>query len=302
MVKTISTERIPPADRFATGIKDLDWLYGCSDLGYYQWGIPLKSISLIEGARGGGKTKLAVEILKSITLTYMPVLYFQIESDLGDFESKVQRGTAFNREKFYISNTSDLSGQERELNEIRPRIIVVDSVQQVDAFKSGSAKSTNELIRVYRNYVEKNYAHIILLSQLNGDGTPAGGTKLPHLADIEFTLKKECGFVVFRVGEKHRYGPTGKQYFSVWQHRDSFIECQSEHCLEDEFWCRTHNMPVKVPFAALAEDRIRREQEAAKQPSVIGNALKYAVKSTAEDVIFFGGLVTGIIQGANRKR
>ena len=44
---------------------------------------------------------------------------------------------------------------------------------------------------------------------------------------------------------KHRYGRIGRQFYSVWRHIETGVECVSDYRLEDKKWCETHNLKVR---------------------------------------------------------
>lgn len=259
-VYKISEVRAKPVLRASTGFQELDWLYGCSTFpnGSTQWGIPQGKISLWSGESGVGKSRAAIQLASSYAKAGVKVLYFQNEVDVSTFAGWVKQTSGLNSSQlnsFVCSDVKTLGKMIEAIYYINPEIVIVDSVNEIDEFETGSKQQARLIIegktghRGFRDACLEVKCHVILLSQLNQDGSIKGGTSLPHLVDIAFKLQHYQGqngnLFTIRVGIKHRYGRTGNKFYSVWEHSDSGIDCVSDYSLEDDRWCLTHGIAIR---------------------------------------------------------
>jgi predicted ATP-dependent serine protease len=220
--------------------------------GSTEWGMPVGKISLWAGESGVGKSRLSLAVAKKLS-TGCRVLYFQNEAPLGDLKSWMGDNN-YNEDNFYCSDADTLKGQLTAIAEVDPLVVFVDSVNKVKDFRTGTTKYVNMVIEAYRQVgLCSSNCHIILLGQLNQNGTIKGSTTLPHLVDtalsVEHACKKSKKVFVVKFGVKHRYGPTDRHIMSFWEHGDSGVESISDYSLEDEKWCESHGIPVKSPFS-----------------------------------------------------
>jgi len=245
---TYDRKEIPfvPVIRVSTGIDELDWLYGNTDC---HWGIPMKSMSLWAGESGTGKSRTAVSICNSLAKDGHRILYFQNEMDLGSFCRKIKY------DSFRVSDSIGLKDMIEDIERDRPHFVVVDSINMITEFRSGTKKDIEKIISPFREVCKTMGSHIIFLGQLNQDGTIKGSTTLPHLVDIALNLQKgeDNGLFSICVGMKHRFGRTGKSFFTIWEHTESGVNCISQSRMLDELWKKktTHVAPRRKRLFSL---------------------------------------------------
>jgi len=232
-----------PVKRVSTGYKELDWLYGNTQ---NNWGMPMRTISLWAGESGTGKSRTAVSICNKLASNGYRILYFQNESDLGSFSKKIEY------DSFRLSDSKHLGEMIKDIKQDRPHIVVVDSVNMIKEFKSGTASIIESIISEFQDICGTIGSHIILLGQLNQDGSIKGSTALPHLVDIALNIRKSTtdGLFVIEVGIKHRFGRTGKEFKSVWEHTDNGVKCISNSRELDSRWKSTTGIRPNIKRVA----------------------------------------------------
>jgi len=247
-----------PIRRIPTGIDELDWLYGLSKSPGYQsaWGIPVGKLSLWAGAAGIGKSRVAIELAKSIVRQGYKILYFQLEADLSTFSNWVNKRNISNPNNFLVSSAKSLAEMLTIIQQVKPKVVFVDSINMITEFGNGTSREIKAIIegdnkqRGFRDICNELRVHAIFIGQLNKNGETKGSSTFPHLVDIVFQIEPLGidGYFVIRVGSKHRYGRTGEQFVTYWEHLEEGVRCDSEHRLEDHLWCETHGVPVQPMF------------------------------------------------------
>jgi len=223
--------------RISSGHDELDWLYGLSRSdNFMHWGIPIRTISTWVGEGGVGKSRLAINLAKEKVLDGKTVLYLQNEVDLSTLASWV--GDTNGMDNFICSSVTSLSDQMELIMNIRPDFVFVDSINLIDEFGSGTAKSIKTIIDGFRAAIKDLDTHVVVLCQLNKAGEATGSTALGHLPDINLTLTNttEDGVFAVSIGKKHRYGRKGATYTSLWKHHETGVECISTNRFADDRW------------------------------------------------------------------
>jgi len=246
--------------RVSSGHDELDWLYGLSKGdNLYQWGIPVRTISTWVGEGGVGKSRLAINLAKYKVSHGKRVLYLQNEVDLPTLAGWV--GDTSKMRGFYCSDATALSEQVSMVKELRPDFVFVDSINLIDEFGSGTAKSIKTIVDGFRDAIEGSETHVVILCQLNKEGKATGSTALSHLPDINLHLTNTTDDGVFAVsiGKKHRYGRKGETYTSLWRHIETGVECISKNRYADDRWHKPDG--YKQEFIDFGERRQRSNTE-----------------------------------------
>jgi len=242
------------ATRLSCGIDEIDWLYGSNGNGA-KYGIPREAMSLWGGDAGVGKTRACMTLARATLNQGLSVLYFTLEMPEGQFKKKYCQGMNSNLQ-FYISETTDLYEQVQIIKQMKPDLVIVDSVNTIDQF---SQRGTKLIRQEYLNALKVAKCHVIFITHLNRAGTIKGGTYLPHMVDIVLTIipfEYKIGRQVMIAAEdtdcfevcipsKNRYGKTGIK--TGWAHLEHGAQCQSEFRFEDGDWASANHskMPVQ---------------------------------------------------------
>ena len=237
-IDTIKTKRVL---RLTTLIPELDWLYGFTSKAY---GLPAGKMSLWAGEKGTGKSRAAIEVCRKVAHhvyqagTSNPfksrVLYFQKEVDMGTLVSWYTQDGSTVPINFVPSDSSTVDEQCADILEVRPHLVIVDSINMIKEFRGHSEDAIEAAVDKYRTVCEDTDCHIIFLQQLNKDGSPKGSS-IAHLLDVEMILKRTAsdGFSM-ACPQKNRYGQTGISIW--WVHNKKKAYCESKFRFEDKTW------------------------------------------------------------------
>jgi len=258
--KRLSEIEAVPVVRASTSFEELDFIYGYSEYqGQWMWGMPKGKISLWAGTSGIGKSRLAIDVAKNCSLRG-EVLYFQTESSLEDFAGWTKDSSLY--PNLYCSSDNKIDDITKTILQVKPKLVIIDSVNEVAEFVNGNKQEARRIIHglepetlqdspwvIFHNGLKHAAdfvgCHIILLGQLNQDGTIKGGTSLPHLVDIHFELKPYSGcknIFAVSVGIKHRYGRRDDSIYGAWQHKEDGVKCVTDNRLSDEKWCESNGL------------------------------------------------------------
>ena len=297
-----------PIVRDTTGFKELDFIYGYSSFPERTlWGFPEGKISLWAAESGTGKSRLAIDVCKNMSKLYpnSKVLYFQTEAELQDFASWVSGSHSY--KNIICSGESEIQSIIDVIYEVKPKVVFIDSGNEIEEFANGNKRESRLLINGANDVVglrkvcQDIGCHLVLLSQLNQDGSIKGGTSLPHLVDIALNLKKSYidgkkGFDV-EVGMKHRYGRSDKNIFASWYHTNSGVKCISKNRDFDKIWCKSHGYTALEPIRD-SEIPVRVKRPVKKVPvkkvpvvfdpetaSLIDEAARYCGLANGEELV-----------------
>lgn len=233
--------------RISTGQPELDWLYGVSTFSDGDhWGMPVGTISTWVGEGGVGKSRLAIDVARAKVIDGSTVMYFQNEVDLSTLASWVRGNTEL--ENFYCSDVTSLADQMEIIKEVAPQLVFIDSINLVDEFGTGTAKSIKTIIDGFRSVIRETGSHIVILCQLNKEGLATGSTALSHLPDTNLILTNHENDFKVAIGRKNRYGKKGSKFFGIWRHTDIGVECISNNRANDE---RTNEWPELGPIPII---------------------------------------------------
>ena len=249
MYKTLDKIKPESVVRASTGVPELDWLYGSTECknGSTVWGVPKGAITLLSGESGAGKSRMLATLAASLANRGFRILYAQTEYTAAQMAARISGAGVQEKKNFAILDKRSLVDISKASEQFFPHFIFIDSVNELEEYGSGSKRYINNIVDGCKDHIglrdmcKKLGCHIVLVSQLNQNGSIKGSTTLPHLVDIALNLHKtECeGLVALAVGIKHRYGRTGKNMFSFWSHTDKGLVCTSNHRSEDPKWVQS---------------------------------------------------------------
>ena len=120
------------------------------------------------------------------------------------------------------------------IRELAPQLVFVDSINLLNEFGTGTAKSIKTIVDGFREVIRETGSHIVLLCQLNKQNCATGSTALGHLPDTNLVLTNFENDFKVSIGKKNRYGPKGSKFFGIWRHTKDSVVCISNNRAGDE--------------------------------------------------------------------
>jgi DNA repair protein RadA/Sms len=201
----VSIETIDPlvGQPDSTGIPELDRVLG--------GGLVPGSVTLLGGEPGVGKSTLLLQLLAAWA---GPALYVTAEESAQQVRLRGERLDAVRPDLLLHAETA-LPHIINAIDEHRPSIVVIDSIQTVHDPAIGSAPGSITQVRGCAQQlvqVAKTRAvPIILVGHVTKDGSIAGPRTLEHVVDtvLSFEGERHHALRLLRAA-KHRFGPTNE--------------------------------------------------------------------------------------------
>jgi len=186
-----------------SGVAELDRVLG--------GGIVPGAVVLLAGEPGVGKSTLLLEVAAQTASRGSRTLYVSGEESASQVRLRAERTRALNDELLFAAET-DLGAVLSHLEQIRPELLVIDSVQaiasqEVDGVPGGVTQIREVAATLVRVAKEHGIA-TILVGHVTKDGSVAGPRLLEHLVDVVLAFEgdRNSSLRIVRA-VKNRYGP-----------------------------------------------------------------------------------------------
>ena len=228
-------------ERISTGTRELDRVLG--------GGLVIGSVVLISGDPGIGKSTLLLQVGIDLTLAQITdkvtnkpedpyvVYYVSAEETKSQVKSRADR-LSKDSNLFYLHHEADVVEIGRQIVEIKPDVVFVDSIQTMThPDVEGSAGSVAQVKACADFLVGIGKAHDIamfIVAHINKEGVVAGPKTLEHLVDATLEFHKEGQGELRSVrASKNRFGDTNEMaLFRMTKDGLVSIENPSELLLE----------------------------------------------------------------------
>ena len=191
--------------RFSTGMGELDRVLG--------GGAVAGSLVLVGGAPGIGKSTLLLQICNSLC-SGRKVLYVSGEESERQLKLRAQRlGVA--PEELYILSETRLSDVLEAVEEMKPDILIADSIQTLyheeNESSPGSVSQVKDCTMTLMQLSKSQGITVFVVGHINKDGNIAGPKVLEHMVDcvLYFEGDPNTSYRLLRAA-KNRFGSTNE--------------------------------------------------------------------------------------------
>ena len=188
---------------------------------------------LLGGEPGIGKSTLILQTVLSIPYR---TLYVSGEESLSQLKMRADRLGGTNEECLIYAETN-LEKILHTALDVRPELVVIDSIQTIQTELSdssaGSVSQIRECAGALLKYCKSENVPVILIGHINKEGSIAGPKILEHTVDVvlQFEGDKHYMYRILR-GQKNRFGSTAE--LGIYEMRQSGlrpVENPSEHLM-----------------------------------------------------------------------
>jgi DNA repair protein RadA/Sms len=175
-------------------------------------GIVPGSMVLIAGDPGIGKSTLLLQVAALVSGSVGKVLYVSGEESAPQIKSRSQR-LGVSAEQVYLLTETDLELIVDHIQELRPQLVVVDSIQTVSVAElsssAGSISQVRESAARLTEVAKGEGVPIFIVGHVTKEGSIAGPRVLEHIVDTVLYLEGER-FHAYRLlrSVKNRFGST----------------------------------------------------------------------------------------------
>jgi DNA repair protein RadA/Sms len=197
----VEIEKYP---RLQTNIGEFDRLIG--------GGIVPGSLILVGGDPGIGKSTLMLQVSDQLAQQDCDVLYVCAEESTTQTSLRAKR-LNIKSKNIMLYNENNFSLIQQEIENLKPQIIVADSIQilynpQIPS-APGSVTQVRETATEFMHIAKRNNIAIFLIGHVTKTGEIAGPRVLEHIVDtvLYFEGDKHLNYRILRA-VKNRFGPT----------------------------------------------------------------------------------------------
>ena len=207
---------------FHTGVSELDRVLG--------GGLVPGSVTLLAGDPGVGKSTLLLEVAHRWAQAGRRALYLSGEESAGQIRLRAER-TRCTHDEVYLAAESDLQMALGHIDEVRPSLVVVDSVQTMSTTETdgvtGGVTQVRAVTTALTMAAKTSGVAMLLVGHVTKDGAIAGPRSLEHLVDVVLHFEGDRTSALRMVrGVKNRFG-TADEVGCFLLH-DNGIECVAD--------------------------------------------------------------------------
>ena len=191
------------ASRARTGVAELDRVLGD--------GLVPGVVVLLAGEPGVGKSTLLLEVAARWARNGHTTLYVTGEESAAQVRLRAGRTNAV-ADQLYLAAETDLGTVLGHIEEVRPSLMVLDSVQTIGTAEAdgspGGVTQVREVTSALVRVAKRRGMAVIIVGHVTKDGAIAGPRLLEHLVDVVLAFEgdRHSGFRMVRA-TKNRFGP-----------------------------------------------------------------------------------------------
>ena len=206
--KTVHEIELKKETRIPTTIKEFDRVVG--------GGLIPGSLTLIGGQPGIGKSTILIEVMGRLAKEHPEetILYVSGEESEGQVADRAKR-VGIDSKNLLIYHESVWQNVLEQLNKLKPKFFVLDSIQTTISAEIQSAPGTVSQIRevTYElmNHVKSKGVTSFIIGHITKDGTIAGPKILEHMVDTVIYFEgDQFGHYRLLRANKNRFGNTNE--------------------------------------------------------------------------------------------
>ena len=205
MPKKIGDVKVGYETRYKTGLQELDRVLG--------GGIVQGELILVGGDPGIGKSTLLLQICQKAG-EERKILYVSGEESEGQIKIRAER-LGVTTENLYLVSETDVETVIECINEIKPDIVIIDSIQTMNrqdiASAAGSVPQVREATNAFMHIAKSLGISMFIVGHVTKEGAIAGPRVLEHMVDcvLYFEGDRYESYRILR-GVKNRFGSTNE--------------------------------------------------------------------------------------------
>jgi DNA repair protein RadA/Sms len=203
--KKLEEIKLDDAHRIDTGLNELNRVLG--------GGLVAGSVVLLGGDPGIGKSTILLQVCNKLS-EEGELLYISGEESSSQIKMRAER-IGINSKNLSILSETEMDIIESEISKIKPKIIIVDSVQTLSradmTSAAGSVSQVREVAASFTYIAKTTGAAVFLVGHVTKEGALAGPRVLEHIVDtvLYFEGDRYDSYRILRA-VKNRFGSTNE--------------------------------------------------------------------------------------------
>lgn len=233
-------------NRSKTGINDLDRILG--------GGMVAGSLILLGGEPGVGKSTLALQL--ALAIKGRSVLYVSGEESEEQISLRAKR-LKNSGSGCYVYSETDLENILVQAENIKPGLIIIDSIQTIRTgileSSAGSVSQVRECAAQLLKYSKISGIPVFIIGHITKDGTLAGPKVLEHIVDVVLYFEGDNNYV-YRIlrSVKNRFGATSE--LGIFEMMEDGLKAVAN---PSEMFINQHDEPLSGIGIAATVDGLR---------------------------------------------
>lgn len=206
--RTVASVAKTKIERLTTGIREFDRVLG--------GGVVPGSLVLLGGTPGIGKSTILLDAGMRFAKTGIKVLYVSgEESEEQTAMRAVRLSSSGISDDLLIMTATDLDAILMQANSVKPKILIIDSIQTMYNAElqtaAGSVGQVRECTAKLLQFAKTSGIAVMVIGHVTKDGNIAGPRLLEHMVDVvlQFEGDRSYSFRVLRA-LKNRFGSTSE--------------------------------------------------------------------------------------------
>ncbi len=200
-LSTVSTTK---DTRIPTGIEEFDRVLG--------GGIVSGSLVLVGGEPGIGKSTILLQLIKSLEKS---TSFFYVSGEESEKQLKMRADRLHITKDFYLLTETDINSIIKNAQDIKPDILIIDSVQTMYnpdiASAPGTVSQVRDVTLSLMKFAKDTSIAVFIVGHVTKDGNLAGPKVLEHMVDcvLHFEGERHQSHRILRA-VKNRFGSTNE--------------------------------------------------------------------------------------------
>ena len=200
-LSTVSTTK---DERIISGISEFDRVLG--------GGVVSGSLVLVGGEPGIGKSTILLQLIKSLE---KDTSFFYVSGEESEKQLKMRADRLNITQDFYLLTETDINSVIKNATDIKPDILIVDSIQTMYnpdiASAPGTVSQVRDVTLSLMKFAKENSVAVFIVGHVTKDGNLAGPKVLEHMVDcvLHFEGERHQSHRILRA-VKNRFGSTNE--------------------------------------------------------------------------------------------
>jgi predicted ATP-dependent serine protease len=262
-------------------------------------GMVLKTVILLTGSSGAGKTTLSVFLQKVLNL--FRTSFYSREMSASSVKEQTLKIDLNHDNAFICDKTTckNFSEYMQEVERIQPKVLTIDSIQVIareDYPKMSEEDAMYLIVEILREWAERTNGVVFIIGHVTKDNEFRGANTLMQMVDahLEMIHHKSENSRTISWGQKNRKGPMDTLFYTI---QDSGIEFFTEQeWVAIKTGTRNFADYISTATSAYVKTLDKSNPNYASFKKEYDGGIKRLEKSCPTTLIFYGEVIKMVVE------